>query len=64
MQWNYANATFRAVDQWKSGAAPTTGTWAQGDVIYNSAPVSGGYAGFICTVAGTPGTWKTYGLIS
>jgi len=63
-QWNYANATFNAVDQFKSGAAPTTGTWRQGDIIYNSAPVSGGYAGWICTAAGTPGTWKTYGLIS
>ena len=55
-------------DQMKSRsvgpAAPATGTWLQGDIVYNTAPVSGGYIGWVCTVAGTPGTWKTYGLIS
>ena len=45
-------------------AAPTTGTWAQGDFVRNSAPseagaVSSKYVifGWICTVSGTPGTW-------
>ena len=45
-------------------AAPTTGTWAQGDQIRNSTPTEAGavsskyiVTGFICTVAGTPGTW-------
>lgn len=45
-------------------AAPTTGTWKQGDFIRHSAPVEAGAAaskyvvlGFICTVSGTPGTW-------
>lgn len=45
-------------------AAPTTGTWAKGDVALNSNPVEAGSAaskyvitGWICTVAGTPGTW-------
>lgn len=44
--------------------APTTGTWARGDKIRNSAPTELGSAsskyvidGWICTVAGTPGTW-------
>jgi len=45
-------------------AAPTTGTYQQGDIFYNSAPTSGGYIGWVCTVGGTPGTWKTFGLIS
>lgn len=46
-------------------AAPTTGTWAQGDVVKNSAPVEAGTAGskyvitgYICVTGGTPGTWK------
>ena len=46
-------------------AAPTTGTWAQGDEVKNSAPAEAGSAaskyivtGWICTVAGTPGTWR------
>lgn len=45
-------------------AAPTTGTHAVGDFVRNSAPAEAGVApnkyvitGWICTVAGTPGTW-------
>jgi hypothetical protein len=45
-------------------AAPTAGTWMQGDFVTNSAPVEAGAAaskyvilGWVCTVAGTPGTW-------
>jgi len=45
-------------------AAPTTGTYAQGDFIRNSAPTELGSAsskyvifGWVCTVAGTPGTF-------
>jgi hypothetical protein len=45
-------------------AAPTTGTYKQGDIVYNTAPVSGGYIGWVCVTSGTPGTWKTFGLIS
>ena len=44
--------------------APTTGTYARGDTLKNSAPSELGSAsskyvitGWICTVAGTPGTW-------
>lgn len=44
--------------------APTTGTWSLGARFYNSSPTSGGYVGWVCTSAGTPGTWKTFGLIS
>lgn len=47
-----------------STAAPTTGSWAQGDFVRNSAPAEAGSAsskyvtlGWICTVSGTPGTW-------
>ena len=45
-------------------AAPTTGTWVRGDIVYNSAPASLGYVGWVCTASGTPGTWATFGLIS
>lgn len=38
-------------------AIPTTGTWKTGDVVLNSAPSAGGIALWVCTVAGTPGTW-------
>jgi hypothetical protein len=45
-------------------AAPTTGAWVQGQIVWNTAPTAGGFAGFICTASGTPGTWKTFGAIS
>ena len=37
--------------------APTTGTWARGSIVYHSAPAVGSPLGWVCTVAGTPGTW-------
>ena len=49
---------------WYATAAPTTGTWVAGDLIYNSNPTASGFIGWICTASGTPGTWKTFGAIS
>ena len=50
--------------RWTAGtAAPTSGTWAQGDVCWNTNPSASGYAGWICTSGGTPGTWKGFGTI-
>lgn len=45
-------------------AAPTTGAWKVGDTVYNTAPAAGGTMGWVCTTAGTPGTWKTFGSIA
>lgn len=45
-------------------AAPTTGTWQVGDIVYNDTPAAGGFIGWVCVTAGTPGTWKTFGAIS
>ena len=42
-------------------AAPTTGTWAVGDKVINSTPVVGQPKGWVCTVAGLPGTWVSEG---
>lgn len=44
--------------EFQDTAFPTTGTWAQGDKVWNSTPSSGGTPGWVCTVAGTSGTWK------
>lgn len=44
-------------------AAPTSGTYRAGDRCKNTAPSAGGYDGWVCVVAGTPGTWKGYGSI-
>lgn len=38
-------------------AAPTAGTWAVGRKVINAVPTVGQPQGWICTVAGTPGTW-------
>lgn len=45
-------------------AAPTTGSFAQGDLIRKSDPVEAGAAGskyviwgYLCVASGTPGTW-------
>lgn len=50
--------------KYQGSVAPTTGTWIQGQEFENRAAVSGGFAVIRCTGGGTPGTWKTYGLIS
>jgi hypothetical protein len=42
-------------------AAPTTGTWAVGDFVQNSVPSVGQPKGWLCTVAGNPGTWVSTG---
>jgi hypothetical protein len=47
-----------------AAAAPTTGTYYQGDVVLHSAPVAGGNIGWVCTTSGTPGTWRTWGTIA
>jgi hypothetical protein len=43
--------------------APTTGTWNQGDVVYNTTPSASGYMGWTCVTSGSPGTWKGFGAI-
>lgn len=68
---------FSAIDQQANGlaegriaatynagtAAPTTGSYQRGDRIWNSEPSAGGYIGWVCVTAGTPGTWKGFGTI-
>jgi hypothetical protein len=49
---------FNAIAKATAGA-PTTGTWAVGDVVCDSV---GEY--FRCTVAGTPGTWSSLGSVA
>jgi hypothetical protein len=44
-------------------AAPATGTWRRGDVVWNSLPSASGNIGWTCVTAGTPGTWKAFGAI-
>jgi RNase P/RNase MRP subunit p29 len=42
---------------------PRTGTHARGSIVWNSEPVQGSYAGWICTATGEPGEWRPFGKI-
>ncbi|WBO23698.1 hypothetical protein [Sphingomonas abietis] len=44
-------------------AAPAVGDHGRGDIVFNLDATAGGFAGWICVAAGTPGTWKTFGAI-
>lgn len=44
-------------------APPVSGKFAVGDITYNSAPAAGAPTGWICTAAGTPGTWGILGYM-
>jgi hypothetical protein len=41
-----------------AASAPAAGTWSQGDVVWNTGAAAGVAPGWVCTSAGTPGTWK------
>jgi hypothetical protein len=45
-------------------AAPATGAHVVGEIVWNTVPTSGGNIGWVCTTAGTPGTWKAWGTIA
>lgn len=45
-------------------AAPTDGTWYQGDKIWFTNAAAGGAPGAICTAGGSPGTWKNMAALS
>ena len=45
-------------------AAPTTRAWIVGDIVWNVSPTAGGNIGWVCTAAGSPGTWKTFGDVA
>lgn len=57
----------QASDQWKKeaygSAAPTSGDWNAGDIVYHTAPAASGHIGWICVETGAPGVWKTFGVI-
>lgn len=46
-----------------SNGVPLSGTYRVGDVVLFTNPTAGGNIGAVCTTAGTPGTWKTFGDI-
>lgn len=59
----WGNVVHRSFVEGEGTAAPTTGTWSVGDTIINTAPAAGGWTGWRCITAGTPGTWKGFGAL-
>jgi hypothetical protein len=43
---------------------PVSGRWDRGTKLFYASPSAGGFVGEVCTTAGSPGTWKTFGAIS
>lgn len=41
-----------------SNGPPSVGTWKVGDKVWKQIPTAGATQGWVCTAAGTPGTWK------
>jgi hypothetical protein len=60
-----AAITGSVVMPFDTGAAPPTeGAWALGFVRINTNPNLGGNVGWVCVIAGAPGTWASFGFIS
>jgi hypothetical protein len=47
-----------------ASAPPQQGTWRVGDQALNREPKAGGYVGWVCVTAGSPGEWRPFGLIA
>ena len=39
---------------------PTSGTWSQGDIAWNTRPERGSVLGWVCVKSGAPGTWRPF----
>jgi hypothetical protein len=57
----FANAVFEGRRLSRVGNPPNYGTWLRGDNVLNGAPAVGQPKGWVCTVAGSPGTWVSEG---
>jgi len=62
--WLYAYAGYIQSEVAIVTGPPSAGYNLQGDIVWNAGATAGGYAGWICTATGSPGTWKTFGAIS
>jgi polygalacturonase len=52
---------YGTADTYWGTAAPVAGTYKRGDRFFNSSPTVGQPKSWVCTVAGTPGTWVSEG---
>lgn len=54
----FTNSINRHPQRFMSTAVPSVGTWNTGDVVWKSDVDATSVIGWICSVAGTPGTWR------
>lgn len=47
----------------RGSAPPTEGAWSKGDVVWNSLVGKSGDLAWVCTAAGTPGSWEGVGHV-
>ena len=47
-----------------SNRFPTSGSYNQGDIVWNDTPAPTAYVGWVCTRTGAPGDWKPFGAIA
>jgi hypothetical protein len=59
VQWQTITVTDFGLDATRMSAAPTTGTWNKGQIVWNSSP-SASALGWVATASGTPGTWVAF----
>lgn len=57
------NNIWRETNEIFFSAVPSSGTFRVGDRVVNSAPAVGQPKAWVCTVAGTPGTWVSEGIL-
>lgn len=57
-------------DRWESyprqarmAAFPTSGTWPQNFIVWNTNQAAGQPLGWVCVASGTPGTWQPFGTV-
>lgn len=67
--FNYPRWWNHRTERWmdalpRSNAAPTSGDWAYGDIVFTNTPVGGGAIGWVCVEAGTPGKWRSFGTVA
>jgi hypothetical protein len=58
---NIANSSTGGNVQFRYSSIPVSGTWTVGDRVSQSVPTVGSPKGWVCTVAGVPGTWVSEG---
>ena len=45
-------------------SVPTSGSYKKGDIVWSNDPKPTGYIGWVCIKEGTPGEWKSFGIIA